>query len=114
MNGAARRRSTIGLGAFFCVTSVALAENTTLAPVPSILPDVGFSFLRVLGALAIVLALFLSAVWLFRNWRRLAVHHGRSPRLNVLETRPLGNRHGLYVVRYEQQQMLLASSPTTV
>jgi len=114
MNGAPRHRSIIVLSAFFCLTSVALAENTTLVPVPTILPDVGFSFLRVLGALAIVLALFLSGVWLFRNWRRLVVHQGRSPRLNVLETRPLGTRHGLYVVRYEQQRMLLASSPTGV
>ncbi|MEO8426464.1 MAG: flagellar biosynthetic protein FliO [Verrucomicrobiota bacterium] len=96
------------------MTSVALAENTTLAPIPSILPDVGFSFVRVLGALAIVLALFLGGVWLFRNWQRLVGHRGRSPRLSVLETRPLGNRHGLYVVRYEQQRMLLASSPTSV
>jgi len=114
MNGAARHRSIIVLSAFFCTVGIGLAENTTLTPVPSILPDVGFSFLRVLGALGIVLALFLSGVWLFRNWQRLVVHHGRSPRLNVLETRPLGNRHGLYVVRYEQQRMLLASSPTSV
>jgi len=114
MNAVARHRSIIVLSAFFCMMGVALAENATLAPVPSILPDVGFSFLRVLGALAIVLGLFLCGVWLFRNWQRLFVHHGRSPRLNVLETRPLGNRHGLYVVRYEQQRMLLASSPTSV
>ncbi len=68
MNAAARHRSLIVLSALFCMTSVALAENTTLAPIPSILPDVGFSFVRVLGALAIVLALFLGGVWLFRNW----------------------------------------------
>jgi flagellar biosynthetic protein FliO len=98
----------------FCLTSVAFAENVALAPVSSSLPDVGFSFLRVLGALAIVLALFLGGVWVFRNWRRLVVPNGRSPRLNVLETRPLGTRHGLYVVRYEQQRLLLASSPTSV
>ena len=114
MNASARYRNIIVLSAFFCKTGMALAENATLAPVPSILPEVGFSFLRVLGALAIVLGLFLSGVWLFRNWQRLVVRNGSSPRLNVLETRPLGNRHGLYVVRYEQQRMLLASSPTGV
>ena len=114
MNAAARHRNIIVLSAFFCRTGMALAENATLAPVPSILPDVGFSFLRVLGALAIVLVLFLGGVWLFRNWQRLVIHRGSSPSLDVLETRPLGNRQGLYVVRYEQQRMLLASSPTTV
>jgi flagellar biosynthetic protein FliO len=114
MNGAARHRSIVVLSTFFCLTGVALAENMTPAPVPSLLPDVGFSFLRVLGALAIVLALFLGGVWLFRNWQRLVIHRGSSPSLDVLETRPLGNRQGLYVVRYEQQRMLLAASPTSV
>jgi flagellar biogenesis protein FliO len=40
--------------------------------------------LRVTGALALVIGIFLAGVWLFRNWQRLAVRRGRAPKLNVL------------------------------
>ena len=78
------------------------------------LPDAGVSVLRVLGALAVVIGIFFGGVWLFRNWQRLVVHRGQTPKLNILESRPLGNRHGLHVVGYEQQRLLLASSPSGV
>jgi flagellar biogenesis protein FliO len=78
------------------------------------LPDAGLSLVRVLGALAFVLALFLGGVWLYKNWQRLAIHRGRSTLLQVLETRALGNRHVLYVIGYEQQRLLLAASPSGV
>lgn len=78
------------------------------------LPEAGFSVLRVCGALAVVLALFLGGVWLFKNWQRLALQRGGVPKLNVLEVKPLGQRHALYVVGYERQRMLLASSPAGV
>jgi flagellar biogenesis protein FliO len=68
----------------------------------------------VFGALALVLGLFLGGVWLFRNWQRLTTRTGQAPRLNLLEVRPLGGRHALYVIGYEQERMLLASSPTGV
>ncbi len=83
-------------------------------PSPTAMPDVGLSLLRVLGALALVLGIFLGGVWLFRNWQRLVVHRGRAPRLNVLEVRSLGGRHALYVVGYEQERFLIASSPAGV
>jgi flagellar biogenesis protein FliO len=67
-----------------------------------------------LGALAAVVALFLGGVWLVRNSQRLGLRRGHSPRLNVLEVKSLGNRHALFVVGYEQQRMLLASSPNGV
>ena len=77
-------------------------------------PDVGVSLLRVMGALALVLGIFLAGVWLFRNWQRLAVRRGREPKLNVLEIRSLGGRQAIYVVGYEQERFLLASSPAGV
>ncbi len=94
----------------------AFAETTNAAVVmaPN-LPDVGGSLLRVLGALGLVIGLFLGGVWLFRNWQRLALRRGgTAPRLNVLEVRSLGGRHALYVVGYEQERFLLASSPAGV
>jgi flagellar biogenesis protein FliO len=73
-----------------------------------------FAVVRMLGAMAIVLALFFAGLWLFRNWQRLAGRHGRAPRLTVIEARSLGQRHTLYVIGYEQQRMLVAASPAGV
>ena len=94
---------------------LAAPVSTNLPPMNTALPDAGFSVLRVFGALALVLALFLGGVWLFKNWRRLALQRGgRAPQLQVMEVRPLGQRHVLYVVGYQQQRMLLAASPAGV
>jgi flagellar biogenesis protein FliO len=78
------------------------------------LPEVGVSVLRVGGALALVLVLFLSGVWLFRNWQRFATRRGQAPRLAVLETRSLGSRQALLVVGYDRHRLLLAASPAGV
>ena len=97
------------------VTNVA-AQSQSVIPaanalsIPGTLPDTGASILRVLGALVLVISLFLGGVWLFRNWQRLAVRKGRAPRLNVLEVKSLGQRQAIYVVGYQQQRILLASS----
>ncbi len=89
------------------------ATAYTAAP-GSGLPDAGGSVLRVFGALVLVIAIFLGGVWMFRNWQRLSIRKGGAPRLNVVEVRSLGQRHALYVVGYDQQRMLLASSPAGV
>jgi flagellar biogenesis protein FliO len=102
---------------FFCAAR-ALGETQPAAAgiaVPgSGLPDAGGSVLRVFGALVLVIAIFLGGVWMFRNWQRLSIRKGGAPRLNVIEVRSLGQRHALYVVGYDQQRMLLASSPAGV
>lgn len=91
-----------------------LSTNTAaLPPLPSS-TSVLFSLFRVLGALAIVIAVFFAGVWLFRNWQRALVHKGQLPKLNILETKSLGQRHALVVVGYEQQRFLVASSPAGV
>ena len=83
-----------------------------MVPVPA--PSLLASLVRVTGALALVFALFLAAIWLFRNWQRLTLQKGKAPKLHVLEVRSLGPRHALYVVGYEQQRFLLSSAPTGV
>lgn len=93
------------------VVSLLAADPVPTAPP---LPDISLSVLRLFGAMALVLALFFGGVWLFRNWQRLVMHKGRPTKLNVMEMRPLGNRHALYVVAYEDQRMLISSSPTGV
>jgi flagellar biogenesis protein FliO len=82
--------------------------------ISSALPDMGASLLRVVGALVVVIAVFLAGVWLFKNWRRLTSRKGAAPKLSVLEVRSLGQRQAIYVVGYEQQRLLLASSSTGV
>ena len=80
----------------------------------AVAPDMLGPALRMAGALILVIALFLTGVWLFKNWQRLAVRRGALPKLNVLEVKSLGQRQAIYVVAYEQQRMLLASSPAGV
>jgi flagellar biogenesis protein FliO len=80
----------------------------------SAMPDMGASLLRVFGALGVVIALFLGGVWMFKNWQRLGMRRGATPKLNVLEVKSLGQRQALYVVGYEQQRMLIASSSAGV
>ena len=92
----------------------AAAPVSPAAPASPAVPDIGFSILRVFGALALVFALFLGAIWIFRNWQRLTVNRGRPAKLNVLEVRPLGQRHAIYVIGYQQQRVLVATSPAGV
>jgi flagellar biosynthetic protein FliO len=74
-------------------------------------PEAGVSLIRVTGALALVLGLFLGGAWLFKNWQRLASRRGGAPKLSILETRSLGTRQAVFVVGYERQRFLLATSP---
>jgi len=84
-------------------------------PVPiSSAPDMLGPVLRMAGALVLVIGLFLTGVWLFKNWQRLALRRGAPPKLSVLEVKSLGQRQAIYVVGYEQQRLLLASSPAGV
>ncbi|HYV30132.1 MAG TPA: flagellar biosynthetic protein FliO, partial [Candidatus Binatia bacterium] len=94
--------------------SAASLLSTNLPPVSPVLPEVGFSVIRLFGALTLVLGLFLSGVWLFKNWPRLTRQRGRPAQLQVVEMRALGGKHVLYVVGYQQQRLLLASSPAGV
>lgn len=98
----------------FQSASAAPVLSTNLPPISPALPEVGFSVIRVFGALALVLALFLAGVWVFKNWQRLALQRGRSAQLEVVEMKHLGGKHALYVVAYQQQRLLLASSPNGV
>jgi flagellar biogenesis protein FliO len=104
------------VSSFFILHSAfAQTTNSLVAPITtSSLPDAGVSFIRVIGALALVIGLFLGGVWFFKNWQRLAVQRGRAPKLNILETRSLGGRQAIYVVGYNQERFLIASSPTGV
>lgn len=96
---------------FFALTAGAETNSDTFLPAAPSLPNAGVSVLRVFGALALVIGIFLGGVWLYKNWQRLAIQRGDLPRLNVLESRSLGGRHAIYVIGYEQERFLVSSSP---
>ena len=103
----------ISFSAWLLASISGIAQVTNSATVPlttNSLPDASFSVIKVFGALALVIGLFLGGVWLFRNWQRVA-QRGTGPKLNVLETRSLGGRHTLHVIGYEQERFLIAASP---
>jgi flagellar biogenesis protein FliO len=102
---------------FMASSGLAQTTNSATAPLPLLpptVPDVGPSVLRVFGALALVIGIFLAGVWFYRNWQRLTIQRGRKPKLNVVETRSLGGRQALYVVGYEQGRYLIASTPAGI
>lgn len=105
-----------GAALVIAATQLAAAAQAATAALPEVpaAPSLTLSLFRVVGALALVLGIFLGGVWLVRNWQRLAIKSGSAPKLNILEVRSLGQRHAIYVVGYEQQRILLASSPTGV
>ena len=114
------RIATAFAGLTFSILAALNASADTLTPtnpatIPGVaLPDAGASVFRVFGALTIVIALFLGGVWLFRNWQRLTVQKSGGARLNLIEVKSLGQRQALYVIGYQQQRMLLASTPNGV
>jgi flagellar biogenesis protein FliO len=124
-NNRPRRRasSVLMIGAILCVTVCLSATTRSYAATNTFLsnslsaqslPDTGPSLLRVLGALALVLGLFLGGVWILRNGRFSILGQPRSARLNVLETRSLGARQAICVVAYGQERFLIGSSPAGI
>jgi flagellar biogenesis protein FliO len=99
---------------FYTPANAAPLLSTNLPPHSPLLPDASFSVIRVFGGLVLVVGLFLAGVWLFKNWQRLALQRGRPSQLQILEIKALGHKHALYVVGYQQQRMLLASSPAGI
>ncbi|HEY3857454.1 MAG TPA: flagellar biosynthetic protein FliO [Verrucomicrobiae bacterium] len=91
-----------------------ITPNLNEATMSTGLPDTGASVFRVLGALILVVGIFLGGVWLFKNWQRFTVQKGARPRLNVLEAKSIGQRQSLLVVAYQQQRMLVAATPAGI
>jgi flagellar protein FliO/FliZ len=84
------------------------AEKT---PGAASIPSMGAAVFRMIGSLTLVIALFFAAAWAFRNMHRLKARGANQRKLEVLEGRNLGARQALYVVAYEQQRLLIGSTP---
>lgn len=100
---------TIG---FLALASTSFGADAA-API-SAPPSIGFSVLRMIGALCLVFSLLFGGVWFYRNSSRFTGARGRRQKLNILESRSLGHRHSIFVVAYENQRLLLSTSPTGV
>lgn len=74
--------------------------------------DLLMVFVRMLGALLLVVALLVGGAWLFKRSRFFALYQGGPTRLKVIESRSLGARTSLMVVGYSQQRFLIAVSAT--
>ena len=91
------------------VTNLVTAPLTGAAT-PSLLGPL----VRMLGAVALLLALLFGVQWWLRQNRQSVAGRNPAKRLNVLEVKSLGHRHVLYVVGYEQQRLLIATSPAGI
>jgi len=91
---------------FFAVPIAAAEPSTFGAAAPSIT----VSIFRMLGGLALVIALFFGAAWMFKNGVRFRPANGVPRKLHVLEAKSLGPRQAVYVVAYENQRLLIGST----
>ena len=68
-------------------------------------------FVRLIGAMVIVLSLLLLGAWWFRKSRLIGLVPAAQANLKIIETRSLASRHALHVVEYGEQRFLIADSP---
>ncbi|MCI0535284.1 MAG: flagellar biosynthetic protein FliO [Verrucomicrobiales bacterium] len=114
MNSRTVQRCLIPATVLLASAASVLGETPLAQPGPVTAGSIILSSVRMIGALALVFALFAGALWLFKNWQRFAGRTGPTAKLNVLEVKSLGHRQAIYVVGYEQQRLLLAASPTGI
>jgi len=68
------------------------------------------SLFRLTGALALVFAVLIGVVWMYRQWQRVMLQRAPATGLRILDVKNLGQRTSLYVVAYRQQQFLIGGS----
>jgi flagellar biogenesis protein FliO len=76
-------------------------------------PDLGGaagSLFRLTGSLALVFAVLIGVVWMYRQWQRLMLQRAPVTGLRILDAKNLGQRTSLYVVAYRHQQFLIGGS----
>jgi flagellar protein FliO/FliZ len=90
---------------FTLVVALGAENNSAVA-----MPSMGTAVFRMIGSLALVIALFFAAAWIFRNMHRFKAAGANQRKLQVLEGKSLGPRQAVYVVAYEQQRLLIGAS----
>lgn len=65
-----------------------------------------------LGVLALVFAVLIGALWIYRHWQRLLLQRTPVSGLRVVDVKSLGQRLSVYVVAYRHQQFLIGALRT--
>ena len=68
------------------------------------------SWVQLVGMLLLVLGLFAAFAWSVKRWRLLPQMRGTQNRLQILETKPLGQRNSIMVVGYGEQRFLIGTN----
>jgi flagellar biogenesis protein FliO len=95
---------------FFLTASSALASPAATSPLLEPQGDFTEMFLRMLGGLALVIAMLIMGAWLFRKTKMFNLYQSGPVQLRILESRSLGYRNSLMVVSYSDQRFLLSVS----
>ena len=75
------------------------------------MPADGLDILRTLAALATVLGLVMLVAWAARRWLPNMQNVGTGRRLSIVESRPLDTKSRLLLVRFDDREHLLVTSP---
>lgn len=99
------------MGATNSISSILPQGSMTNALAAPDLSSAAGSLGRMLGALALVFALLIGALWIYRHWQRLLLQRTPVSGLRVVDVKSLGQRTAVYVVAYRHQQFLIGCSP---
>ena len=72
------------------------------------------SLVQLIGMLLLVLGLFAAFAWSVKRWRLLPQMRGAQNRLQILETKSLGQRNSLMVVGYGEERFLIGTNSTGI
>jgi flagellar biogenesis protein FliO len=72
------------------------------------------TLIQVIGALVLVVSIFLVGAWFFKRSRLFSFYQGGPVQLKILESRSLGYRNSILVVGYCQHRFLVAVTSTGV
>lgn len=66
---------------------------------------------RLMGSMALVFAVLIGVVWVYRQWQRMVLKKAPVSGLRIVDVKNLGQRMAIYVVAYRNQQFLIGGSP---
>ena len=95
----------------FLVLTLVVSLGADTETGKAVVPSMGAALFRMIGSLAIVIALFFAGAWVFRNLHRFKATGPNNRKLQVLEGKSIGPRQAVYVVAYEQQRLLIGAGP---
>ena len=99
------------MGSTNSISSILPPGSLTNALAAPDLSSAAGSLARMLGALALVFALLIGALWIYRHWQQLLLQRTPVSGLRVVDVKSLGQRLSVYVVAYRHQQVLIGGSP---